>query len=144
MLIISLILLLLSNSITLRRDKSILYSRASITILLISSLITYDNLDFVFLNKGIGIFGGLFHSTCTTNFFHIFIFLITSVILLLTSFYPRKVWLKEYSSINKLLFSKLIYYNTIINNIELKKDSFFVLKYKKFDKIKINTTNIKL
>ena len=116
MLIISLILLLLSNSITLRRDKSILYSRASITILLISSLITYDNLDFVFLNKGIGIFGGLFHSTCTTNFFHIFIFLITSVILLLTSFYPRKVWLKEYSSINKLLFSKLIYYNTIIIN----------------------------
>ena len=91
MLIISLILLLLSNSITLRRDKSILYSRASITILLISSLITYDNLDFLFLNKGIGIFGGLFHSTCTTNFFHIFIFLMTSVILLLTSFYPRKV-----------------------------------------------------
>eukprot|EP01088_Endostelium_zonatum_P015768 TRINITY_DN3_c0_g1_i14.p1 TRINITY_DN3_c0_g1~~TRINITY_DN3_c0_g1_i14.p1 ORF type:complete len:231 (-),score=14.21 TRINITY_DN3_c0_g1_i14:3983-4675(-) len=29
-------------------------------------------------------------------------------------------------------------YNTIINNIELKKDNFFVLKYKKFDKIKIN------
>ena len=116
MLTISLILLILSNSITLRRDKSILYSRASITILLISSLITYDNLDFVFLNKGIGIFGGLFQSTCTTNFFHIFIFLITSIILLLTSFYPRKVWLKEYSSINKLLFSKLIYYNTIIIN----------------------------
>ena len=48
MLIISLIQLLLSNAITLRRDKSILYSRASITILLIASLISYDNLHFLF------------------------------------------------------------------------------------------------
>ena len=91
MLSTSLVTLLLSNSITLRRDKSILYCRATIGILLIASLITYDNLDFLFLNKGIGIFGGLFHSTCTTSVFHIFILLISSVILLLTSFYPRKV-----------------------------------------------------
>lgn len=116
MLIISLILLLLSNSITLRRDKSILYSRVTITILLISSLITYDNLYFLFLNKGIGIFGSLFHTTCTTNGFHLFILIISSVILLLTSFYPRKVWLKEYSSPDRLLFTKLIYYETIILN----------------------------
>ena len=91
MLIISLILLLLSNSITLRRDKSILYSRATITILIIATIISYDNLYFLFLNKGIGIFGGLFHATSTTNAFHIFILCISSVILLLTSFYPRKV-----------------------------------------------------
>jgi NADH-ubiquinone oxidoreductase chain 2 len=91
MLIISLILLLLSNSITLRRDKSILYSRATITILIIATLISYDNLYFLFLNKGIGIFGGLFHTTSTTTVFHIFILSISSVILLLTSFYPRKV-----------------------------------------------------
>jgi len=91
MLIISLILLLLSNSITLRRDKSILYSRATITILIIATIISYDNLYFLFLNKGIGIFGGLFHTTSTTNAFHIFILVISSVILLLTSFYPRKV-----------------------------------------------------
>jgi len=116
MVITSLIFLLLSNSITLRRDKSILYSRASITILLISAFIAYDNLFFLFLNKGIGIFGGLFNTTATTNVFHIFIFLISSVILLLTSFYPRKVWLKEYSSMDRLLFTKLIYYRTLIVN----------------------------
>jgi NADH-ubiquinone oxidoreductase chain 2 len=115
-LINSLISLLLSNSITLRRDKSILYSRATTTILLISSLIAYDNLYFLFLNKGIGMFGGLFHSTCTTSVFHIFILLISSVILVLTSFYPRKVWLKEYSSMDRLLFSKLVYYQTMILN----------------------------
>ena len=116
MVITSLIFLLLSNSITLRRDKSILYSRATITILLISAFIAYDNLFFLFLNKGIGIFGGLFNTTATTNVFHIFIFLISSVILLLTSFYPRKVWLKEYSSPDRLLFTKLIYYRTLIVN----------------------------
>ncbi len=116
MIVCSLILLLLSNSITLRRDKSILYSRITIAILLLSTLITYDNLYFLFLNKGIGIFGGLFHTTCTTNVFHVFILSISSVILLLTSFYPRKVWLKEYSSMDRLLFTKLIYYQTIILN----------------------------
>lgn len=116
MITITLLLLLLSNSITLRRDKSILYSRVTITILVISTLITYDDLNFLFLNKGIGIFGGLFHTTSITSVFHIFILSISSVILLLTSFYPRKVWLKQYSSVDKLLFSKLIYYQTIIVN----------------------------
>ena len=116
MLLNSLILLLLSNAITSRRDKSILYSRATITILLISAFIAYDNLNLLFLAKGIGIFGGLFHTTATTNFFHLFIFLITSVILLLTSFYPRKVWLKEYSSPTRLLFTKLVYYGTLLLN----------------------------
>jgi hypothetical protein len=116
MIITSLILLLLSNAITLRHDKSILYARATIIILLTSVLITYDNLYFLFLNNGIGIFGGLFHTTCITNVFNIFILTISSVILLLTSFYPRKVWLKEYSSLNKFLFSNLIYYETVILN----------------------------
>lgn len=91
MLVITSLLLLLSNSITLRRDKSILYSRTTITILLIATLISYDNLNFLFLSKGIGIFGGLFYTTSTTTVFQIVILLISSVILLLTSFYPRKV-----------------------------------------------------
>nr|YP_009233086.1 NADH dehydrogenase subunit 2 [Didymella pinodes]AMB20891.1 NADH dehydrogenase subunit 2 [Didymella pinodes] len=116
MVITSLIFLLLSNSITLRRDKSILYSRATITILLISAFIAYDNLFFLFLNKGIGIFSGLFTTTATTTVFHIFIFLISSVILLLSSFYPRKVWLREHSSADRLLFTRLVYYRTIIVN----------------------------
>jgi hypothetical protein len=91
MLILSLVLLLLSTSIASRKDKSILYSRATITILIIAIFITQDNLFFLFLSKGIGIFGGLFHSTSITNVFHIVILVITCFILLLTSFYPRKV-----------------------------------------------------
>jgi len=116
MLTLSLIILLLSNSITLRRDRSILYSRATISILVIATLITYDSLYYFFLSAGIGIYSGLFSASSTTTLFHIFILFITSIILLLTSFYPRKVWLKENSSLNRLLFTKVIYYQTIILN----------------------------
>ena len=52
---------------------------------------TYDNLYLLYLKKGIGIFVSLFNFYCTTNVKHIFIVLLGSIILLLTSFYPRKV-----------------------------------------------------
>jgi NADH-ubiquinone oxidoreductase chain 2 len=91
MLIYSSLLLLLSNAVSLRRDKSILFSRIGITILLYSSLIALNSLYFISLDGGIGLYGGLFHATNITQVFHIFIFLVSAVILQLTSFYPRKV-----------------------------------------------------
>jgi uncharacterized membrane protein len=91
MLIYSSLLLLLSNAVSLRRDKSILFSRVGLIILVYSSLIALNSLYFTSLDGGIGLFGGLFHATSITQIFHIFIFLITAVILQLTSFYPRKV-----------------------------------------------------
>jgi NADH-ubiquinone oxidoreductase chain 2 len=91
MLIYSSLLLLLSNAVSLRRDKSILFSRIGITILLYSSLIALNSLYFIPLGGGIGLYGGLFNATNITQVFHIFIFLVSAVILQLTSFYPRKV-----------------------------------------------------
>lgn len=91
MLITSLISLLLSNAVTTRRDKSILLSRVAILILLFASFLAYLELNLSFLNKGIGLYGGLFHATCTTQIFHIFIFVLSAIILSLTGFYPRKV-----------------------------------------------------
>ena len=76
MLITSLIYLLLSNAITLRRDKSILYSRVAIIVLLYTSLLALFSLYLTSLDKGIGLYGGLFHATSITQIFHIFIFLI--------------------------------------------------------------------
>jgi len=116
MLIYSILFLLLSNAVTLRRDKSILYSRVTITVLLYSSILALSSLYLTNLDTGIGLYGGLFHATSITQVFHIFIFLISAAILQLTGFYPRKVWLAEYSSITKLLFSKLLYYRTKITN----------------------------
>jgi NADH-ubiquinone oxidoreductase chain 2 len=91
MLIYSNLFLLLSSAVTLRRDKSILFSRIGMTILLYSSLIALNSLYLVSLDGGIGLYGGLFHATSTTQIFHIFIFFISTIILQLTSFYPRKV-----------------------------------------------------
>ena len=52
----------LSNAITLRRDKSILYSRVTIVTLILTALIIYSNLYITFLAKDIGLFGGLFYT----------------------------------------------------------------------------------
>ncbi len=116
MLITSLLSLLLSNAITLRRDKSILYSRIAIIVLLYSFLLAIFNLYLTYLDKGIGLYGGLFHTTSTTQIFHIFIFLISAIILQLTAFHPRRVWIAEYSSLGKLFLSKFLYYRTKIAN----------------------------
>lgn len=91
MIILSILQLLLSNAVTLRRDKSILYSRVSITILIYSSLLAFTSLYITSLDRGIGLYGGLFHATSITHIFHIFIFLISALILQLTAFYPRRV-----------------------------------------------------
>ncbi len=116
MLITSLIYLLLSNAITLRRDKSILYSRVAIIVLLYTSLLALFGLYLTCLDKGIGLYGGLFHATSITQIFHIFIFLISAIVLQLTAFHPRRVWMAEYSSLSKLFLYKLLYYRTKITN----------------------------
>lgn len=107
MIICYILLLLLSNAVSLRRDKSILYSREVIIILLYSLLIAF-NFHTTFLSKGIGLFGGLFQATSITQTFHVFIIFITTLILQLTAFYPRKV-LKSY------------FYKESLHNIILKK-----------------------
>ena len=116
MLTFSILFLLLSNSVTLRRDKSILFSRTVILILIYSSFIGYINLFINSLSRGIGLYGGLFHVTSITQIFHIFIFFISAIIVQLTAFYPRRVWLAEYSSLTKLILYKFLYYRTKIVN----------------------------
>ena len=116
MLIYSILFLLLSNAVTLRRDKSILFSRISILVLLYSGMLALGTLYITYMDRGIGIYSGLFHVTSITQIFHIFIFVISAIILNLTGFYPRKVWVKEYSSLQKILFKNFIYYKTNITN----------------------------
>jgi len=114
--IFSILFLILSNAVTLRRDKSILYSRVVIIALLYSCLLAINTLFITSLSTGIGLYGGLFHITSITQIFHIFIFLISAAILQLTAFYPRKVWLADYSSFSKLIFNSFLYYKSQIVN----------------------------
>lgn len=114
MLIISIISTLLSNAVNLRRDVSILYNRIAIIILLYCILNDISSLSV--LTKGLGIHGGLLLVTNITQIFHIFVYSVSAVILTLTSFYPRKVWVSEYSSLSNLIFNNFVYYNTKIIN----------------------------
>ena len=116
MLISLLIFLLVSNAVTSKQDKSILFSRVVITGLISSSFLAFTNLYVQPLEKGIGIYGGLFNITTFTQTFNIFIFLVSAVILTLTAFYPRKVYIKEYSSLYKLFTFKFLYNKNVISN----------------------------
>ncbi len=89
MIVVSILFILLSNAVTLRRDVSILFNRvASIALVY---CILQDMISLSIVSKGIGLHGGLLHITNITQIFHIFIFFLTIVILQLTSFHPRKV-----------------------------------------------------
>nr|YP_009672795.1 NADH dehydrogenase subunit 2 [Zelopaecilomyces penicillatus]QDE53019.1 NADH dehydrogenase subunit 2 [Zelopaecilomyces penicillatus] len=114
MIIVSILSLLLSNAVNLRRDISILYNRIAILILVYCILNDLSSLTVV--SNGIGLHGGLLLITNITQIFHIFLFIISILILSLTSFYPRKVWVSEYSSLKDLVFNNFVYYNTKIIN----------------------------
>lgn len=116
MLISTSLLLVISNAVTQRRDKSILYSRIATTILLCCFFICLSSFYVKFQDKGLGIFSGLVQTTAISHAFHMFAFLITATILQLNSFYPRKVWTEQYSSLFKLAFFNFKYLNSFILN----------------------------
>ena len=117
MIISLLIFLLISNAVSLRRDKSILFSRIVIKSLLFAGFIAMNNLYINPLEGGIGIYGGLFNVNILTQTLNIFILLISAVILMLTGFYPRKVYVKElHSRLNKFFSKKLAYNKDLISN----------------------------
>lgn len=114
MIITSILFILISNAVTLRRDISILFNR--VAILALVYCIIQDTMSLSIVSNGIGLHGGLLHITNITQIFHIFIYFVSILIIQLTSFHPRKVWVPEYSSLNQLLFNKFIYYRTKIIN----------------------------
>ena len=116
MLISLLIFLLFSNAVTIRRDKSILFSRVVIMSLLLTSFIAYSNIYIKPLENGIGIYGGLFNLSVFTQTFNIFILLVSAVILTLTAFYPRKIYIEKFSSISSLMSNKLYYNKNTVSN----------------------------
>jgi NADH-ubiquinone oxidoreductase chain 2 len=93
---------------------SILFNRVAIIALIYCIL--HDTMSLSVISKGIGLHGGLLHITSITQVFHIFVFFISILILQLTSFYPRKVWVQEHSSLKDLLFNNFVYYRTKIIN----------------------------
>nr|QCS25184.1 NADH dehydrogenase subunit 2 [Arthonia rubella] len=116
MLLLTIISLISSNAVAFRRDKSIIYSRSILATLIACLFIIYFTFNSKFLDKGIGLYHGLFHVTAITHIFQIFIFIISGLMLQLNSFYPRKIWTTNYSSLYKLIFCKFVYFNSFILN----------------------------
>lgn len=116
MLISSILLILTSNAVTLRRDKSILYSRVVITILICCFVLCLNSYHIEFQSKGLGLFSGLYNVTTTTHVFHMFVLLITGIILLFNAFYSRNIWTENYSSLYRILTYKMVYFNSFVVN----------------------------
>jgi len=104
--------LLFSNALTMRKDKSIFYSRSTILALLCACFICYNNLFVTNLEKGIGLYGGIFNITSLTQSFNIFILLISAVILIYNSFYHRSLISSDTSKLQMIL-SRKEYYNIL-------------------------------
>jgi NADH-ubiquinone oxidoreductase chain 2 len=68
------------------------------------------------VDKGLSLYGGLIYCKSHSQIFALFIILLSLVILILTSFYPRKIFIEQYSSLYHILYSKYIYSNTKIIN----------------------------
>ena len=90
MLILSIFFLTSSNAVSMRRDKSILYARGVICIIISTCLLASESFNSDFLDKGIGLYHSLFQNSSTTHIFHLFICIISALILQLNAFYPRK------------------------------------------------------
>ena len=89
------LLMLVSIAVTDKRDKSIIYSRLAMQILLYCLFLVFYNMYYWFNDNIIAIFGGLITITTLTQTFNLFIFFISIIILQLTSFYPRKIVLSD-------------------------------------------------
>jgi len=89
MLTLSILFLIASNAVVIRRDMSILYNRIAILILIYSILLNI--ISFSIINKGVGLHGGLLYVTNFSQIFQIFILVICILILQITSFYYHQL-----------------------------------------------------
>lgn len=130
MLISILTSLVVSNATTAKQEKSILYSRIVVKSLAFVSYISFSCLYIRPLEKGIGLYGGLFNISTYTQSFNIFVIIVGGLIILLTAFYPRKI-ISIYT--DKYLYIKEKLFNTWNVNrklaLNVKSNQFNIIEY---------------
>jgi NADH-ubiquinone oxidoreductase chain 2 len=119
-------LLLFSNGLTVRPDTSILYSRIGLIIVFYSILSALTSYYLIYLEKGIGLYSGLFSINGVSLTFQIFILLVCGIILLMTGFYPRKKYVGNSVSMIDTLTKKAKQYTSIINKAS---EQFTIIEY---------------
>lgn len=126
MILTLLLLLLFSNGLTIRPDTSILYSRIGLLIIFYSLLMAFNSFHITYLEKGIGLYSGLFNVTAISHTFQIFVLIICGIILLLTAFFPRKIYIGNSVSLADILFKKVKQYVNVINKVA---EQFTIIEY---------------
>jgi len=134
MFIFSIFYYLSTISITIRKDVSILLSRTALIVIITSLIISVMTMDIIALDKGIGIYGGLFHTDPLTQIFKVFIYIISIIILFLTSFYPRKskkipLNISDYTMYNQICYDKEVSFLNIDLNEIKNSNNFFSLSF---------------
>jgi NADH-ubiquinone oxidoreductase chain 2 len=126
MLLTFLFLLVISTGLTLRPDTSILYNRIGITIILYILLSSYVSFYIEYISKGISLYNGLFNASSIGHMFSIFLILITGLIILITSYYARKIDVIKYTNKLITLLKKSREYSTVINKTS---EQFTIIEY---------------
>ena len=121
-----LLLLLFYNGLTNRPDTALLYSRIGIIIIFYGLLSTLVSFYITYLEKGIGLYGGLFNCTSISHTFQIFIFIVSGIIILMTAFYPRKKYKGNTTSLLIAITTKVKGYVNIINKTS---EQFTIIEY---------------
>jgi NADH-ubiquinone oxidoreductase chain 2 len=110
MIIYTTIFTLISIAVNNRRDTSIIYNRLITLTVFFSLILIFININF--FEKGISMYNGLFFIKNYNIFFISFILILNILILLLISYYPRKLSIKKNTNINLLLNKLLINKNS--------------------------------
>ena len=118
--------LLSSNGLTFRSDSSIIYSRTGLTILFYCLCSSLTCFYITYLEKGVGLYGGLFNITAVNQTFQIFIFFICILILLMSAFYHRKKFIGDTVSMLDTLLKRREQYVSIINKTS---EQFTIIEY---------------
>ena len=126
MLLVFLSYLLSSNGLTFRPDSSIIYSRVGLIILFYCLNSSVDCFYITYLEKGVGLYGGLFNITAVNQTFQVFIFFICILILLMSAFYPRKKYIDDKVSMLDTLSNNSKKYVSIINQTS---EQFTIIEY---------------
>lgn len=124
MLTASLLILLSSIAVTLRQDKTILYNRSAICLLLILLIINITCYNINITSTGIGLYGGLLHINSIGHIFQNIIYIISIIIILFTGFFPRQNNLVSLVNITNKL-------SRILNQyiIEIKAEQYKIIEY---------------
>jgi len=110
MIIYTTIFTLISIAVNNRRDTSIIYNRLITLTVFFSLILIFININY--FENGISMYNGLFFIKNYNIFFISFILILNILILLLISYYPRKLSIKKNTNISLLLNKLLINKNS--------------------------------